>query len=363
MADVRTRYRFVGEPPFASARERRELIELLDLALGDTPGAIRLERLNGGRSGAWLLKVTAGDAEGDADRAAAKVLKIAPREAGSREKSNYERFVRPFLPEGCRPDLLGFGAAHGRAALCLSLLGREAKPQTLTDHLAGGDIGAIDLVVPMLFETLHRAWRGLAGQAGGRDLSRYYLDRYFGSPEMASAAEAALLAHAARHFERYRFPSVCGALFGAGAPRAYASGILHGDLNSDNVIVDRATGGVRLVDFQRTGPGHVLQDFVTLEASLRINLPAEIPSGDLFEIERLIAMDDPRVQTDPYAAAILSVRAAARALCGAGERGTNYPFALAAVSLRLMRATDLPAFAIPRIAASAFWASQRIAGG
>src|SRR5690606_1055540 len=134
------------------------------------------------------------------------------------------------------------------------------------------------------------------------NLARYYLERYFENHGSATATETVLFGHAARYFNatrdaqgyrigNIRFPHICEALFEGRGTGAYKSCILHGDLNSDNVILNRNNKIAALVDFQRTGRGHVFQDLASLEASVRINYPEHSAFGDILEIERLIALN------------------------------------------------------------------------
>lgn len=45
----------------------------------------------------------------------------------------------------------------------------------------------------------------------------------------------------------------------------------HGDLNQRNIMIDQA-GQTWLIDFQHTGPSHILRDIVRLESAVRIQL-------------------------------------------------------------------------------------------
>ncbi|MEM8993995.1 MAG: response regulator [Acidobacteriota bacterium] len=70
----------------------------------------------------------------------------------------------------------------------------------------------------------------------------------------------------------------------------------HGDLNGDNVAVDDG-GSTWLIDFQRTGPGHVLRDFAQLDAALRLRLllPAEAT------LEERLALEEALLECDRFA--------------------------------------------------------------
>jgi hypothetical protein len=371
---------FARRSSFGTALEHREIVDLVGRALNEAavgvgnPGAsaFMLETLNGGRSGAYIFKITPSAGADASCQGVPVVVKIAPRDEAAREKANYDQFVQPLLPAACRPALLGFTEGHGRAALCYAFVGDGERPQTLTDRLAAGDLAALDLVLTTIFETLCQSWYGSALIEAENDLARYYLGRYFEDLTAAADTEDMLFDCAARFLGARRrphgysiggtaFPSLCEALFSRRGEYGYRSCILHGDLNTDNVIVDRDRRSAWLVDFQHTGRGHIYQDLVSLEASVRINYPPDASPGDILEIERLIALDDPRIRVNAYAAAICRIRAAARHFFGPGEQPSAYEFAVATVGLRLMQATDLSDAARARISASALWAAKILA--
>jgi hypothetical protein len=372
---------FSDRPPFATAREHGEIVDLVKTLLGNilpgigSPGskAFILNTLSGGRSGAYVFKATPWGGSDRAGGDAPAVVKISPLEKGVSEKANYDQFVRPHLPVACRADLLGFAQAYGRAALCYSFVGDGERPETLTDRFAAGDGAALNFVLSTIFERLRQSWYSSHLIEVETDLARYYLDRYFEDLTAAAEAEATLFGCASRYFgarprgEGYSigeavFPSVCGSLFSPEGEREYRSCVLHGDLNTDNVIVDRNRAFARLIDFQRTGRGHIYQDLVSLEASVRINYPSSVPIGDILEIERLIALGEPGTWANGYAVAISHIREAARRIFGFDEGPSAYRFSVAAIGLRLMKATDLSDAARARISASTLWAAKALKG-
>jgi tRNA A-37 threonylcarbamoyl transferase component Bud32 len=68
-----------------------------------------------------------------------------------------------------------------------------------------------------------------------------------------------------------------------------AGGQVHGDLNTDNMLIVRQANGIKLVDFHKTGREHVFEDLVALEHSVRINHPADPAVDRLLQIEGDIA--------------------------------------------------------------------------
>lgn len=378
--------RVPGRTPFTTAREREETLSLVrrlaasaGAAVADLPlAAATLEALGGGRSTARVFKLTPFFGLGGRTKGPSVVVKIAARAQGMKEKANYDKFVRA-LPSACRPELLAFAMTRARAGLCYAFAGSPdgTRTDTLTDHLRRGNAGSVELVLRKIFKPLRRTWYGPAAIRMEKDIARRYSDHYFNGQRSSARAEAALQDCAARYFQlrqedgryvkgRLSFPSPRATLFAAGRKRPYRSGILHGDLNSDNIVITDAdanggAAGAKLIDFQKTGRGHVLEDLIALEASVRINFPRDASFGEVLEKERLIALGR-RPRNDPYAAAIRRVRDAALRYFGRAETQANYHFALAAIGLRLMHATDLTHAARARITASALWAAKALAG-
>ena len=388
-----TDIRFSGGTPFRTAREHAEALTLIRRLLAaagvgvtDLPlDAVTLEPLNGGRSAARVFKLTPFFGPGRLAKEPPVVIKIASRAQGLSEKANYDQFVRRALPAACRPGLLGFGQTRTFSGLCYSFAGGSERsgrprPDTLTACLRRGEVAALKRVLRGFFDPLRDTWYGPALLRTESDIARRYRDRYFTGPRSIADAERTLLACAARYFKarhedgRYvigglSFPSPRATLFApdaaSGRKRPYRSCILHGDLNSDNIIIADLAGnasGVTVVDFQKTGRGHVHEDLIHIEQSIRINYMRDASFGDILEKERLIALGRRRFRNDPYCASIRKIRDAACGYFGRVEDQSNYHFAIAAIGLRLMHALDLTHIARARITASTLWAAKVLAG-
>jgi hypothetical protein len=61
----------------------------------------------------------------------------------------------------------------------------------------------------------------------------------------------------------------------------------HGDLNGDNFFVDQ-DNHTWMIDFFRTGNGHILRDFVALESVIKFQLLEEENLKGLYELEKAI---------------------------------------------------------------------------
>ncbi len=374
--------RFRGGAPFGASNTDQEALSLLLRLLAATKigganthvVAHELEALAGGRSAARVFKATPllGPREVEG---APVVVKIAPRAQGDRERANYEAHVRNGLPANCRPELIGFIRTRSLAGLSYSYIGSAngARLDTLTDCFQRGDMGALDLVLRSIVEPLRRTWCSPSQIQAESDIAQRYVDRYFVTKRFAREMERELRVNAARFFDARddgtrltigaeSFPSPYATLFAPSLKRACHSCIVHGDLNTDNIIVDPERDRAVLIDFQKTGRGHVFEDLAALECSVRINVPADVSHGDVFETERLIASGKQNPNSDSYLAVIRTIRDAAFRLFEDVEDRTTYHFAIAALGLRLMRATDLSEIARARIVASALWAAKVLAG-
>jgi hypothetical protein len=376
---------FSGAAPFPNARAPREALSLIrrlirtaGLATGaPAPAAVRLETLTASRSAAQVFKVTplprhAGDSAGQP-----LVVKIAPVIECEAERGRYGRYGRA-LPAALRPQLLAAARGGALGGLCYEYVGGHdgGGRETLTDALQRGDPAALALALGAVTTATRDVWRGSHLVRAEGDIARRYLHRHFTGWRAAARAEAALFGCAARYFGASRaggrwligpaaFPPPFATLFAGGRKLPYLSAIVHGDLNSDNILLApilRAQGraGVTLVDFRNSGRGHVVEDLIALEASIRINWPPGAGFGEILEGERLIALGQRRGD-DPYESAIATIRAAA-ADFGQGRDDLTYHFAVAAVGLRLMQAVDLSDIARARITAAALWAVKALAG-
>ena len=293
------------------------------------------------------------------------VVKIVSLADGLAEQANYDRYVRPFLPAAYRPELLGFATTGDQAALCYSFVGTGVSSTTLTEFLARGELKSVDCLLHGVFDRWYDG-RIIHQES---DLARRYLDRFFIERCKAAAAEATLSACANMCFgarpenggyivDGTWLPSPHAVLFATGRELPYSSCIIHGDLNSDNIVF--ADGGLvpTLVDFRETGRGHIFEDLVSLELSVRINYPATASWADIFETERRIAAGE--WHQSSYATAIGGIRDAAARYFGQLEDRT-YHYAAAAIGLRVLMIPELSDAARARVTASTLHAARSLA--
>lgn len=79
--------------------------------------------------------------------------------------------------------------------------------------------------------------------------------------------------------------------------RTYKSTV-HGDLHSTNIMVDKYMN-CWLLDFTRTGPAHILRDFVELETSIKFSAFAYKPLADLCKFELALESQNSLIEDIP----------------------------------------------------------------
>ncbi|MBB6123381.1 phosphotransferase [Sphingobium subterraneum] len=369
----------MGDVPSGTHDEQEETLLLMQRLLAehgsDAPRGISrifaVQKLTGGRSGALVVKATPVPAHGDGSARPSVVLKITSCVDGLEEKANYDRYVHQGLPVGARAALLGFAKTQEHAGLCYTFVGGDGpKVDTLTDELRRGDTRSLTRFLTDFFQPLRNTWYNPRAIVQESDVVGRYRDRYFSGEARTHWNEPTLLACARRYFAAEQsevgcrvdgiiFPSPRKVLLDRGAV-PYRACVIHGDLNTDNVIV-ADDGSMKVVDFLKTGRGHVYEDLVALEASVRINYPSEPSFGEIWNTERMIATDTRTDRDDPYARCIHAVRATA-VDCFGYPNDEAYHFAVAAIGFRLMQAQDLSHAARARITASALWAAKMLVG-
>jgi len=345
-------------------------IAIANMSANADIGGARLQPLRGGRSAAGVYKATLLSNSGLEARTPLVVVKVTSAADCAVEHHNHQAFAS-LLPSAYRPTLLGVATRGRLGALCLSYFGDRSQPaRTLTDDLQAGDIAPLDLFCGSTVLALREHWYEATTTRRLHGLGQRYLEHYFGTLEAAIHAEAILEQYGAAYLaiERtgsgYRhgsakFPNLVSLLFGRADRSAFTSCIVHGDLNSDNVMTLPHLGVAALIDFQKTGRGHLFEDLVAIETSIRINYRPEIIPREMLDRERHIVAGHPAARHDAYASAIATVQRAARSL-GDLEEWPTYHFAVAAIGLRLMLATDLSIAAKARIAASTFWSALMV---
>jgi CheY-like chemotaxis protein len=230
------------------------------------------------QSGSAILRAQAHYPEGG--WAAPVVAKLAERRKARQEAENYRRHVRDFVGGHRRTSLDGFAETRRLGGILYSLVGASLD-ETL-------DLGTFyarrpaDEIVPtleQLFEHTCRLWYDNRKPRAPVELGGWYRETLHLTWEKIEAslreAELAdLLTPASLRCPGVDDIPVNPVAWARGCPaweRPVHLCATHGDLHSRNVLVDDG-GQAWLIDFYRTGEGHLLRDVLELETDVKFHL-------------------------------------------------------------------------------------------
>lgn len=356
------------DPQHQSDEDNREIVSIISQVLSGLesfderlkPSEVQLEEIGEGMSRSSVYRLTLKNGSSNIDFVPA-VLKVSVNKYAQREYDNYLRFVRWLLPFESRAELLGTGFSRHWGGICYAFVrSNEESFESLTTLLKRGKYDIAVETIDKLFSLDTRRWyhHGVLKPENG--LSGYYRNRFFSGSDIGEDqvllsedglnryVQEAFVATVSGHEilvneSHYRKPSVT--LFSRHQTK-YESVVCHGDLNSSNVIVAE-NGEFILIDFQDTGRGHVFEDFISMELSLRL-YGMEDPGSNfdqadqqeytkmIFDAETQLNQSvDSTMLPQPYST-IHKVRRHA-ALNFPNEPFSNYYFGLAAMGFRLLR--------------------------
>lgn len=303
-----------------------------------------------GQSGAAVLKVepTYGATVGGLD-----IVKFGKREKILTEQKNYEDSIDLYISNLSSTQL---ESASGRVmgALRYRLIGTgigevDSFARFYTRHSVADVLAALD----NLFKYTCQRWYDNRQQPRcQRNLIDLYQDGLHidWDPIWTSAAQA----HIDLNAPTLQFPGVAGELPN---PRSWLEqigylyslpvwlAVTHGDLNEHNVLVTN-DGRCWLIDFYRTGTGHILRDVVELETAVKFSLTQLATNAQRAEFEQLLLAQpdlDTPVPFDasaPYAkaaAVIFYLRSLAADILGLNRDSSEYHIALLLQTLNLLR--------------------------
>lgn len=341
---------------YKSRGELRELNALLaqvtftghDTDTQITPDTVRISKLAGGLSGSKVYRFNSFNSRSKLESVPA-VLKVSAHEWATAEINNYNKFVKWGLPYSWRVDVLGTGTTRKFGAVAYSFVPGEQGVDfnSLTYFLERGDYDITEGVIEKIFSPTMRRWYGDELLENKPNIVEHYLGRYFrasnakvtSSKEFQSICATTFRANSygtTVEVDGVKFIEPTARLFGTPMD-GFLSCICHGDLNSNNVIVSNAKD-VIFIDFQETGRGHVFEDFVTMESSVRLFGKAQEPKDwhEYLAEERKIGGTSANAPTDQFALISKIRQLAARNF--PNEPFLNYYYALAVFHFRLLRA-------------------------
>ncbi len=312
--------------------------ELSDLLRRLFPGATEmfLQPIRTGQSGAGVVKA---EPIYGAKRGAAVIVKFGKRDKIEAEHHHYRDYIERFV--NYQGTQLGYVSGRVMGAIVYSLVGAELDEVTsLADYYPRASIAELQRTLDNLIQHTCSHWYENREQPRRtRNLVELYQkalhihtwDKIWqGMAHIYPAVDAPTLT----------FPGVEGEFHN---PKRWLDAnhyaiylpvwlaTTHGDLNEHNILVTR-DNRTWLIDFYRTGTGHILRDLVELECAIKFNLAG---MTDLTRCQRFEAtllqqarLDQPVTlpENDPDAkalAVILHLRSLGSDFTGPGMREYN----------------------------------------
>lgn len=270
-----------------------ELEDLLCRLFHDARSVV-LEPLTPGLSGAGVLLARPGYAGGSG---LPVVVKFGDDHQIEQEHENFRTFVRPFLGGGRRTTVLDLRRTPRLGGLLYSFLGTAGD--RLADFAAfyqAAETSAVLGVIDELFGETFAQWYSNLGQVEPLDLTEFYCnmlglesERLESDIRILKGVQGEKRLTFNRLQEKFSVPNPVENLQNDHWILPTYSCTTHGDLHPHNILID-ADHHSWLIDFQRTGPGHVLRDLIQLDCAIRFSLlgPREANLEQRLDLERAL---------------------------------------------------------------------------
>jgi CheY-like chemotaxis protein len=252
-----------------------------------------VQPLSSGKSGTGVLWVQPFYSSGGAP---AKVVKFGDYHEIHIEYENFKSYVSPYVGGGRSAAIDDLRRTARLGGIIYSHLGTASERlESFGSYYSRSDISEIKSTLDRLFHGTCGPWYANAGVLHPYDLTEHYRRRLgFTADNLERALTDNLKSVVTKmiHGRKVLHFNTLGGTRDFADPflaldrhyfRSTYECITHGDLHSDNILVD-ANGQTWLIDFQGTGPGHILRDVAELDSVVRFQLLA---AGEATLDERL----------------------------------------------------------------------------
>lgn len=267
-----------GQAHLTADRVATELDDLL-CRLFHKAKSVLVKPLTPGHSGAGVLWAKPFYENGGGE---AVVVKFGDARQIDKESSNFKAYAQPFLGGGRSTTIIELRRTPLLGGILYSLLGTASdKVEDFGSYYRRAAVPEIKEVLERLIRGTCGAWYANPGHLQPHDLSADY-QQLLGLTQEKLEEAMGHLTKSVQGRQMLHFTALS-------RDRAFLNPVLatanqhlmeptyvcttHGDFSQHNLLVDE-TGQVWLIDFFRTGPGHILRDVVQLETVVRLQLLA-----------------------------------------------------------------------------------------
>lgn len=269
--------RIKGKKEGAAGRLAEELEDLF-CRLFHKAEQILLRPLGAGMSGTRVLLAQPTYRHGGAPPV---VVKFGNVEVIETEHRNFTEYVQPYIVGRRATHVQSCRRTSRLGAIVYSLLGEAGgRIEDFAGFYRRSEAPDVLQTIDRLFESTCGAWYANLGQLGLVDLSQHYTEVMGIKPEALKRGLDDLKSVQGKDVLYFKslpsqrnFPNPLAFLERSPVVVQTYRTTTHGDFNDQNILVD-GEGHCWLIDFQSTGPGHILRDIVQLDAVIRVRLLA-----------------------------------------------------------------------------------------
>jgi hypothetical protein len=243
---------------------------------------VRLEKIEGGMSKSEVYRLY-GYTYNDLP-CVNVVLKISLRGHAEIEYKNYLQYVKWYLPYTFRPELLSHAYWNEIGCICYSYAFNDNEGfNSLTYFIRKGELERVNNVIEQIFNPKYKTWYHGTNVKEEKDITKYYHAKWLNRSSPDNNIRQIILQSGINdtffndnqfriNGKRFIMPGP----YLTGHPRGgtFLTCICHGDLSSNNILLSDS-GIVTFIDFQDSGIGHIFDDFIVLELSLRMYFRSE----------------------------------------------------------------------------------------
>jgi CheY-like chemotaxis protein len=236
------------------------------------------------------------------------VVKISDFRRTNVEYKNFKEHAQPFIGGSRSTNVMELSRTPRLGGMVYSLLGgRSDQLETFSSFYSRADISQIKEILNRLFHETCGVWYANPGHLMARNLTTEYQQLLGFSPEVLNKTLADNL-KSVQGKQKLHFTGLSNGRTFTNPMLTLASKqfvrstyvcTTHGDLHPNNILVDH-TGYVWLIDFEDTGPGHILRDIVLLDLIVRCHLlkPEEATLDERLEMEEMLCSVEQFSQLD-----------------------------------------------------------------
>lgn len=231
------------------------------------------------------------------------------------ERDRFKTYVRPYVGGGRTTTLVESRRTQRLGGIVYSLVGDGGgRLQSFEEYYGDASLPELKGALDRLFQDTCGSWYENPGQLQPVDLTAHYFDQLGMTPENLAPGLEQLKAVQGREqltFQKAtglrKLPNPLQVFPGTPVVLATYETITHGDFNPHNILFDEE-GSSWLIDFQSTGPGHVLRDVVALDVAVRVQLLGDDDAGldERLALEEALAAPEQFSDLEALAASTLT---------------------------------------------------------